>query len=72
MKHRLRCPFCEQPFVQDENPDGPNFCPICQRLFRVQQGCRMVPNWVLGIVVLLLARWLAMREEKTEFPDMAL
>ncbi len=59
MSHRFECPFCSQRFVQDENPEGPNFCPTCRRLFLVQPS-RKVPEWVLGVVVILLARWLAM------------
>ena len=60
MAHRFECPFCSQRFVQDENPDGPNFCPTCRRLFLVQ--CfRKVPAWILGVVVVLMARWLALR-----------
>ena len=60
MSHRFRCPFCSQRFVQDKNPDGPELLPTCRRLFLVQRCCK-VPDWVLGIVVILLARWLVMQ-----------
>jgi hypothetical protein len=60
MTHRFQCPFCSQRFVQDENPDGPNFCPTCRRLFLVQLR-QKVPVWILGVVAFLLANWLVMR-----------
>jgi hypothetical protein len=60
MSHRFQCPFCSQRFVQEDNPNGPNFCPTCRRLFLVD-AFRKVPAWVLGVVAVLLANWLAMR-----------
>jgi hypothetical protein len=61
MSHRFHCPYCSQRFVQDENPDGPNFCPTCRRLFLVQRP-RQVPGWVLGVIVILMANWLILRQ----------
>jgi hypothetical protein len=60
MSHRLQCPYCSQRFVQDENLEGPNFCPTCGRLFQVP-SVRKVPDWVFGVVVILIAHWLALR-----------
>ena len=60
MSHRFRCPFCSQRFDQDQNPEGPNFCPTCRRLFLVQLPPQM-PVWVLGIVVIVMVCWLSMR-----------
>ena len=60
MSHRFKCPFCEQRFVQDQNPDGPNFCPTCRRLFLVEQF-RKVPDWVLGVGTFLMVRWFVLR-----------
>ncbi len=57
MCHRYQCPFCSQRFVQQENLEGPNFCPTCRRLFLVPRP-RPVPPWILGVVVILLANWL--------------
>jgi hypothetical protein len=57
MSHRFQCPFCSQRFIQDENLEGPNFCPTCRKLVRVQRP-RQVPSWILGVVVILLANWL--------------
>ena len=56
MSNRYQCPFCAQRFVQDENPEGPNFCPTCGRLFHVERP-RKVPDWVLGVVVFLMTNW---------------
>jgi hypothetical protein len=64
MRHHFQCPFCSQRFVQDENPEGPNFCPACQGLFLVQRP-RQVPDWVFGIVVILMANWIILRNVTT-------
>jgi hypothetical protein len=57
MNYRYHCPYCSQRFVQARNLDGPNFCPTCRRLFLVR-CIRSVPVWILGVVVVLAARWL--------------
>ena len=57
MSQRFQCPFCSQNFVQDKNPEGPNFCPTCRRLFIGQRPYK-VPTWIFGVVVFLMTNWL--------------
>ena len=44
MSHRFQCPFCSQRFVQDENLEGPNFCPTCRRLFLWERPLACLPG----------------------------
>jgi hypothetical protein len=39
---------------QDKSENGINFCPHCQKLF---QGIEVVPPWILGVLVMLMAIW---------------
>jgi ribosomal protein L37AE/L43A len=51
---RCLCPHCSQLLVQDRNESGINFCPNCQKLFH---GIEVVPPWILGVLVVLMATW---------------
>jgi hypothetical protein len=53
---RVRCPNCDSLVTQAKNPDGPNFCPNCQKLFYLPEAER-VPPWILGVLVILVANW---------------
>ncbi len=50
----MNCPNCQCRVPQAKNKDGPNFCPVCLKLFYVEQVRRM-PPWILGVVVFLVA-----------------
>jgi hypothetical protein len=51
---RSQCPYCLSLVKQKRNLEGPNFCPACQRLF-VAPRPKEVPQWVLGLLALLMA-----------------
>ncbi len=51
---RTKCPGCQAVVVQKKNRDGPNFCPNCRRLFYAYED-RIIPKWVVGILLILLA-----------------
>ena len=51
---RCLCPHCSQLVEQDKSENGINFCPHCQKLF---QGIEVVPPWILGVLVMLMAIW---------------
>jgi hypothetical protein len=53
---RVHCPSCDERVVQAKNLDGPNFCPKCRRLFYVPEE-PMMPSWILGVLVILVANW---------------
>lgn len=53
---RVLCPYCNGRLAQAKNPDGPNFCPTCQKLFYVPEEPH-VPPWILGVLVILIANW---------------
>ena len=53
---RVYCPYCSGRLAQAKNRDGPNFCPVCRRLFYVPDDVP-IPTWVLGVVVVLLGNW---------------
>ena len=53
---RVCCPHCSGRVVQAKNLDGPNFCPLCRRLFYLADDPPM-PFWILGVVTVLLAHW---------------
>jgi hypothetical protein len=53
---RILCPYCNAILKQAKNPDGPNFCPRCQKLFYLPESCPM-PPWILGVLVVLTANW---------------
>jgi hypothetical protein len=52
----VHCPYCDGRVMQYKNPDGPNFCPVCQKLFYVPEEPKM-PPWILGVLVILVANW---------------
>ena len=49
-----QCIYCQSVVVQAKNREGPNFCPVCQKLFEVPEEPNM-PPWILGVVVFLVA-----------------
>jgi uncharacterized Zn finger protein (UPF0148 family) len=49
-----QCIYCHADVVQAKNREGPNFCPVCQRLFEVPEEPKLKP-WILGILVILVA-----------------
>jgi hypothetical protein len=51
-----RCPYCNGRVQQPRNWDGPNFCPVCQKLFYVPEEPKM-PPWILGVLAILMADW---------------
>jgi hypothetical protein len=53
---RVHCPHCNAELLQTKNPDGPNFCYTCQRLFYVPAE-RKLPPWILGALVVLVQNW---------------
>lgn len=53
---RVLCPNCNRRVVQARNPDGPNFCPECQKLFYAPEEAK-TPPWILGVLVILVANW---------------
>jgi len=54
------CTHCGGLVYQDRNPEGHNYCVHCGRLFLAPPE-PMVPTWIWGIVVLLLANWQILR-----------
>jgi hypothetical protein len=53
---RVYCPHCGGCVAQAKNLDGPNFCPMCRRLFYVAEPPEL-PVWILGVVTVLVAHW---------------
>jgi hypothetical protein len=53
---QIHCPYCDGFVKQEKNPDGPNFCPECRKLFYVPEE-PMMPSWILGVLVILVANW---------------
>lgn len=49
-----QCIYCHSLVVQNKNREGPNFCPVCQRLFEVPEEPKLKP-WILGVLVILMA-----------------
>jgi hypothetical protein len=57
---KCTCPNCGELLGQDRNPDGPNYCTACQKLFLVPAEPQM-PPWIWGVVAFILANWQIMR-----------
>jgi hypothetical protein len=53
---QLDCPHCSAKVLQSRNHEGPNFCPACQKLFRLLPE-REVPHWMFGVLVVLVGNW---------------
>ena len=53
---RFQCTHCSQTVKQSRNPDGPNFCPKCHKLFYVPAP-QDLPPWIQGVLVFLTANW---------------
>jgi hypothetical protein len=53
---RCVCPNCHDLVVQSKNPDGPNFCPHCQKLFTVPPP-EPTPSWIFGVLLILVTHW---------------
>ncbi len=57
---KCTCTHCGELVTQDRNPEGPNYCTNCQKLFVASPEPR-VPTWILGVVVFLMANWQILR-----------
>ena len=58
---RVYCPYCNGLVAQAKNWDGPNFCPVCRKLFYVPEDPKM-PPWILGVLVVLVGNWQIMSQ----------
>jgi hypothetical protein len=56
----MKCTHCGELISQDQNLDGRIYCIHCGSFFMSQLES-VVPTWVWGIVVVLMAQWQILR-----------